>query len=809
MELVEGPTLEELIVGARGLQLDDALAIARQMAEALEAAHEKGIVHRDLKPANVKVTPDGQVKVLDFGLAKALAPDGAGASAEAMNSPTLTARATEAGLILGTAAYMAPEQARGKAVDKRADIWAFGAVLFEMLTGRRAFAGETVSDTLAAVLKTDPDWSKLPPDTAPFVRRLLARCLTRNPAERLRDIGEARIALEHGNARLESPGAAVAAGDALGPRPPAWRRALPWALAALFLVTTLAAWFLARPSSTATSYELAIAPPADSEFEIGSNSGNVTVSPDGTHVAFVASTSGSAAPALWVRSLSTDDARPLPGTAGVSYPFWSPDSRKLGFFAHGKLKTLDIAGGLPNVIADAPNGRGGSWCDDGTMLFTPQGGGSISKVPAQGGQAVGLTKLDASRGEDAHYWPVCLPGSQKFLYFVRSTQADNGGIYLWRVDGTGSPIRLVSALSSGLYAPPANGEPGELIWARDTDLFAQPLDVDAGTLRGDARKIASGVRVEESQRQLMAGVSTSGVLVWATARAALSRFAIYDRTGHRLGTLPIDPGKLLQAAFSPDGTRLLFTRPENGTADIWLHDFATGSTRRVTTSPDYDEQGAWSPDGRSVAYSSGGDRLVVTRLDGSSPPLVVAGTYLGGGQVWAPSGRTLLVTQQHSGTGQDLAALSLDQPKQIVQLSADPGDEWPAAFSPDGRWLAIVSNRTGREEVYIVRYDDSGRQPRLGSQRIPVSGNGGVALMWRRDGRELLFLSPDGQIMSAPVTLGADSVTVGQPRPLFALTETPADGNYVAAAPDGSRFVVAEFPYAAAQAIRVKTDWRK
>jgi len=455
MEFVDGRTIADMLHG-RPIDTDDALRYAAEIAAGLETAHEKGIVHRDLKPANVKVTSEGRVKILDFGLAKAMSGAGSDDSGlQLANSPTLTARATEAGVILGTAAYMSPEQARGKALDKRTDIWAFGCVLFEMLTGRRAFEGETVSDTLASVLRSDPDWSALPAGVPPHVRALLGRCLERDVTRRLRDIGEARLALSGAappaTATIQVPASQIGA-PAIARRPA--RRWL-WMATTFVLLAALAAVLptssLVRrdaPPASPDSYELAIAAPPGAQFEVGSNSGNVILSPDGTRIAFVASTDKAAT--IWIRSLAADDARSVPGTENASNPFWSPDGRSIGFFANGKLWAVKIAGGLPEAIADASGSRGGAWSEAGTIIFAV-GGSALSRVSASGGAVSPLTNLDGSRGENAHYWPVFLPGGKRFLYFVRSTKVENGGIYVGHMDGSPS-VRLVASLSSGILA---------------------------------------------------------------------------------------------------------------------------------------------------------------------------------------------------------------------------------------------------------------------------------------------------------------------------------------------------------------------
>ena len=437
MELVDGDDLSDII--RRGpLPLADALPIAAQIANALEAAHEHGIVHRDLKPANTKVRPDGTVKVLDFGLAKAASPALALSGGAPLPSPTMTSPAmTAMGVVLGTAAYMAPEQARGKPVDRRADIWAFGVILMEMLTGRRLFDGETVSDVMVAVMTAPVDLASLPADVPSRVRELIARCLERDPRRRLRDIGEARVALESPATDITASSVGTIAGGQPLVSVPSRRWMLPWAIAgvSLALAATAGALWL-RAASTPTASQrllLEIGPPFGEELVIQSNAGAAVVSPDGSMVAFA--THGAAGRRLYVRSLMTGEARALSGTEEAYYPFWSPDSRSLGFFGSSKLLTVSVAGGLPEAIADIQQGRGGTWTDKGQILFTPRGGGIIHRVSERGGPVEAITALDAGRGENAHYWPVALPGGGSFLYFVRSTRPENNGIYLRSLDG--------------------------------------------------------------------------------------------------------------------------------------------------------------------------------------------------------------------------------------------------------------------------------------------------------------------------------------------------------------------------------------
>ncbi len=803
MELVEGEDLSQHI--ARGaMPPGEVLPIARQIADALEAAHELGIVHRDLKPANIKVRADGTVKVLDFGLAKAMDP-ASSSTPDAANSPTLTAHATAMGVIVGTAAYMSPEQARGKSVDKRSDVWAFGAVLFEMLAGRPAFAGDTVTDIIAAVVTRDPDWTAIPASTPPAVLQLLTRCLDKDPKRRLRDIGDARFALE---AERPSASASLAAGIPVPPAIPEPRRR-PWgwmaATALLAIATTLFAassWRAGRRAPPTSTFELAIAAPADAEFQVGSNSGNVIVSPDGTEVAFVAATSS--AGTIWVRSLATDDARPLSGTEGASYPFWSPDGRRIAFFAAGKLRSVDIGGGLPEDIADATQGRGGSWGEDDTIIFTPEGGGTIVRVAASGGAVTPVTALDKSRGENAHYWPVLLPGGNRFIYFVRSTRVENGGIYLGRLDGSAPPVKVVASLSSGVVATRPSDGALYLLWVRDDELLAQPFDAEAGTLTGETVTIARGVRVEGSQRLTFASASGTGVVAWAESRAAESRFGRYNRDGRRLGTLAIPPGDLSEPELSPDGRRLAFLQVNDGLGDVVVHDLVTGATQRVSPSPDFDENPTWSADGETLFYSGRQDDenvLFRMALTGGVPPAVVVTDNFSLGRATS-DGRFILFTTVGATTGLDLMAKPLTGDGTPVPLLAGPRDEGIASLSADDRWAIVYDSAS---TASIRRFSADGGTPALGAPfSLGVDFRSGQPPVIRRDGREVLISAADGTLQSIPITPAGDGVILGAPQTLFRL---PAGDGTFSVTANGTEFVVTETPFAAGQTLRVLTNW--
>ena len=807
MEFVDGRTVADMLHG-RPLDIDEALRYAGEIAAGLETAHEKGIIHRDLKPANVKVTLAGRVKILDFGLAKALgSPGSEDPGLELANSPTLTARATEAGMILGTAAYMSPEQARGKRLDKRTDIWAFGCVLFEMLTGRRTFEGETVSDTLASVLRSDPDWSALPATVPPHVRALLGRCLERDVTRRLRDIGEARLALL--GAALPATATIQMPASQIGAPAIASRSARPWAWIAttLVLLAALAAAVptssLVRrdaPAASADSYELAIAAPPDAQFEIGSNSGNVILSPDGTRVAFVASTDKAAT--IWIRSLSADDARAVPGTENASNPFWSPDGRSIGFFANGKVWTVKIAGGLPEAIAPADGGRGGAWSEDGTIIFAV-GGSALSRVSVSGGAVRPLTKLDVSRGENAHYWPVFLPGGKRFLYFVRSTKVENGGIYVGHMDGSAS-VRLVASLSSGILARhPVTGG-WYLMWARDRDLLAQAFDVESLALSGDVTTIATGIRVEESQRLAYVSASLTGQLAWATSRAADNVLALYSRDGRRIRTLDIPPGKLVQPTLSPDGKRLLFTSVERGGADIFLHDLTSNVTERLTNDANYDESPVWTPDGSAMTYlGSEEGKRVILRLPigrGAKPERLFADESAGTG-FETPDRRFLILSMFTAGTADDIVA-SVRESGKVVPLLSGPGSEVPTGLSTDGRTLLMTQQSGSRAYVSVARLRTDGAEPALGP--VQMVADGVLAAVLRPDGREVIVVSPDGFVKAIALTPSADTIAIGATTPLL---QAPRTASAFTVGPTGQQFVVVESPFALGQTLRVLTRW--
>ncbi|MEQ1760969.1 MAG: protein kinase [Vicinamibacterales bacterium] len=762
MELVEGPTLADRIAHG-AIPIDEALPIAKQIAEALEAAHEQGIIHRDLKPANIKVRADGTVKVLDFGLAKAVAgaaPEGAAYVHEdgvrradlqvrhpASQAPTITTPAmmTGAGMILGTAAYMSPEQARGKAVDKRADIWAFGAVLFEMLSGTRPFDGEDVAETLGAVIHKEPVWSRLPATTPVSVRAVLQRCLQKEPRQRLRDIGDVRLALE---------GAFETAASLVTTTTSRWRGQLPW-MAALSVAAALVA-ALAVP---ALRYVRQMLPP-EMRVEITTPPTDVplqfALSPDGRFLVFVAPGEGS--PRLWLRPLDQTEVRPLAGTEGASNPFWSPDSRSIGFFAAGKLLRLDLTGGAPQALAIATAASSnGSWGADGTILFARQLAGPLSRVAAAGGEPSVLTQLDPPRVM-GHRAPQFLPDGRHFLFYALGTP-EAAGLYLGSLDG-GVPTRLTAADSGGAFLPP-----DQVVFVRQGTLVARRLDLASATLVGDPVLLADRVGVDANARGGFA-VSGAGAVAYRAGGGASRQLTWFDRPGTAVGTAgEPDANDLRFPEISPDGRRVAMTRTVQGNADVWLLDLVRGGMARLTFDAARDVDPVWSPDGTRVAFSSnrtGTFDLYMKPSNGSgTEERLVNSPNTKQPQDWSPDGRWLVYYEVHPTSGRDLWVLDMAATDHAARVVANTSsEEVLAAFSPDGRWVAYQTNESGRFEVVVQPFPDTG-------SKWQVSTGGGVAPRWRADGQEIYFLAPDATLMAVSTTAAGGSFEAGTPAALF------------------------------------------
>ncbi|HVS03254.1 MAG TPA: protein kinase, partial [Thermoanaerobaculia bacterium] len=646
LELVAGETLAERL-GRGPIPVEEALELARQVAEGLEAAHGKGIVHRDLKPANVKVTPEGGVKVLDFGLAKALEPE-PGAAPDLSRSPTLSYQATRVGVVLGTAAYMSPEQARGKPVDRRADIWAFGCLLYQMLTARSPFGGETVTDVFAAIVTREPDWEALPRHTPRAVRRLLRRCLEKDPARRLHDVADARLELEEAQRAGPQPEGEEEAG--LRRRLRVWRGV---ALASGAALLGVAAVILLGPQPWQPAGEVVrtiVPPPAGGAFHLDPASpGPVAVAPDGRQLAYsVQEADGTVR--LWVRELGQLEARPLPGTEGAAYPFWAPDGRRLAYFAGGSLRRIDLAGGPPTTLCKAPLGKGGTWSHEGVLAFAPGARTGLFLVPESGGEPTPLTELDRERGDTSHRHPRFLPDGRRFLFVARQEDTLGGVLsgdeHLLLVgsrDG-GKPRELMKVDSNAEYAA------GHLLFARGTTLMAVPVDGRELTPSGEPFPLAEGLVAAPGAALAVFSASDGGVLAYQTGVGGheASILEWRDRQGNVAGTVGgAEP--YTEARLSPDGTMAAvgIAGAAHPPPEIWLWDFAREVKTRFTFDPGDKCCVAWSPQGDRLAWASAGaggrlDLYAGSALRAEAPVLLWQDALRKFPSSWAPDGRQLL-----------------------------------------------------------------------------------------------------------------------------------------------------------------------
>ncbi len=779
MELVEGRDLSNMI---GGLETQAALRIAAQIADALEAAHEQGIVHRDLKPQNIKVRADGTVKVLDFGLAKATDPSASGITAGKPASggpwtldpgPTMTSPAmTAMGTVLGTAAYMSPEQAKGKPVDKRADIWAFGVVLYEMLTGQRAFQGDDASDLLVAVLSKDVDLRAVPAGTPPAIVALVGRCLVRDPKLRLRDIGEARLA-------LAGPGSSPAARREGRRHSVAMMATVAIAAAAL----TALGFIYLRPSA-APSDSRVVFLPFDAPDAVVSEAGNTTISPDGRMMAF----SGRGVDGrrvLWVRALDSVEAKPLPDTDDAIEPFWSWDSKSIAFGAQGKLKRLDLGATRATTLTDAARSNNGSWNRSGIIVFSPDYGSPLYQVAATGGPRAQVTK------DGNHRYPAFLPDGRHFLY------SSGGKVMVGSLDSQ-EPTEI-PVTGQAVYAPP-----GWLLYVRGGVIVAHAFDAGRLQLSGDPVPIAPA----SPWGQTRLSVSDTGILAFAPPRIYDYQLGWFDRTGAAAGTLgPVVSAIIFQhPRISPDGARVVVHIADprtEGTRDLWVGDVVRGTFERLTATPSEEQNPVWSQNGRSVfanaLWEEKGSSVVRFPIGGGPEDFVVSET----GTTASPSdvtrdGRWLLYQQRGRNTRVDVWALPLtdglaSKDAKPLPLVTSDFDDAAVSVSPNGQWLAYDSDVTGTREVYVRRLTDGRAGP---SVRVTF-GHGAMA-RWSRDGNTLFYVrAPQGylsaEMMAVPITSSGDSIEFGAAKPLFKARMFPSLGTTTIrdydVAPDG-RFLV-------------------
>jgi len=778
MEFVPGEDLAERL--ARGpMPVDDALDVARQVAEALEAAHEQGVIHRDLKPANIKLgdRPGGlspvTVKVLDLGLAKALATHTTSDSASLSLSPTVTSAGTVAGTLLGTAAYMSPEQVKGREADRRADIWAFGCVLYEMLTGKCTFGGETISEVMASVLRDRPKEDALPAATPVAVRQLLKRCLDRDRNTRLRDIGEARIAL--------SP-EGLAAVSEMPDNTTTEAPRLAWIVAAVALVALAAtSWILVSRDTAgpkAPEIRASVIPPEGERFGLGSNSaGALSLSPDGTKMTFVSS-SGSGRPTLYLRALSAEVAQRLAGTEGATYPFWSPDSRQIAFFADGKLKKLDLGGGAPLTVTHASDGRGGTWNADGTILFSPETQESIQRVSVGGVLGDPVTMLDNSRkGETTHRFPSFLPDGRHFLYIRGShsaaAQDDVNSIWVGDIESD-EAIELMQSGTQASYAQ------GHVFWVRDQFLMARPFSIEKLAFTGDAFAVGEGVVTQSGTWRAAFAVSQAGPLAFHGGSAPEQVLNVFDREGNVLETIG-DEAVYEMIRLSPDGKYLATTVADRGTgrSDLWIHDMTRNVGSRLTFHEAQDNAPVWSPDGKRIAFASnrGGKTEVYVRQSNGrgDAELLFSGEGRAEPEDWSSDGKFLAFS--HGAGKYDLWILPIDG-DDAYPLVETEFDEGYSRFSPDGNWIAYLSNEAGRYDLYLTRFPG-------GEGKWQLSKTGADWLIgWNGAGDELYFLDIDGDLAGVKVELG-DQVVVDLPQKLFPVRAGLTWANMS----DGNRFI--------------------
>lgn len=727
LELVDGPTLADRIRQGP-IPADEALAIARQIIQALEYAHEKGIIHRDLKPANIKLTADDHTKVLDFGLA-----DWSRLTGDLEGN-------IEPGVIAGTPGYMSPEQARGKSVDRRADVWAFGAVLYEMLTGRPAFKGKTVSETLLRVISEEPDWRLLPRGTPPGVRRLLELCLRKDPKARLRDIGDAQIVLELASEQ-QVPS----------------NRSAGWWPGAVVATILLAIGVAALPQFSRVPAESAVTrwhlqPPP------GATLISHAISPDGRHLALTAQ-EASGRITLWIRPMSDLKAVEIPGTEGATFPFWSPDSLSVGFFSAEELKKVSASGGPVQIISQCHGGRGGSWAPNGTILFSRTNDGVYS-VSSGGGEPKPLTRLDGSMKEAGHYWPWVLPDGKHFLYTSLGARPDVHGIWVASLTAPRDRHRLVADQSRSAYAT------GRLLFVRDKLLMAQTTDDAGSALRGDPMTVAEGVFASVGASSGAAGfsVSDNGVLVLGgvSSGARKSLLTWFDRTGRRLGTVG-QPAECLRLMLSPDQTRVVVDRPgSNRALDLFVLDLRRGTDSRLTFDPAFDTGPVWSPDGKYIAFSSNrsGTYDLYRRLsNGAGEGELLLHTENNKYPTdWSRDGRYILYVDTDARTKEDIWVLDLQTGAASPYLKTE-FTEGTARFSPDGRWIAYNSEESGKSQIYVQSFP-------AGSSKLQVSAEGGGRIAWRADGKELYYTSGDLKLMAVDVTT-SPHFAAGLPRALF------------------------------------------
>jgi eukaryotic-like serine/threonine-protein kinase len=788
MEYLDGQTLAELLdTGA--LPVKDALAIATQIADAVEAAHEKGIVHRDLKPANIKVRADGTVKVLDFGLAKALDPEG---RSDVSLSPTVKSPpVTGVGMILGTAAYMSPEQAKGKTADRRSDIFAFGCVLYEMLTGLRAFDGDSPSEILARVIEREPEWNALPSALPPRIHELLSRCLEKDPKKRRRDIGDVRLEIDQALSELEQAATLPVAAASTRPAPLAW---IAVAVLAVALTIALGRLYVSAPPQAPETLVDISTPemPDPTAFAI---------SPEGRRLVFSALRNGRRQ--LYIRSLDREVEEPLNGTDGGSLPFWSPDGRSVGFAVNNQLKRIDLDGGLVQTLTSVGNAQGATWGPDGVILYPflqPGQPGQLFRIPASGGEPVAVTKI--ASGQSSHRFPVFLPGGRQFVFFAPGIEAVRG-VYLGSLD---SPdiTRITNADALGGYVGTSSA-PGWLLFVRQGALVARRFDPARREFGGDPVTVAESVAVSLAHGAV--SVSASGVIAYRTGGTNPRQLTWFDRSGSTPGTLgELNRAGQINVELSRDGVRAAVQHIQNDKG-VWIIDSARASP--FTFKPGGDGWPLWSPNGTEIVYVSNktGKSAFYQRASGSNDADTDKLLDVGIPCDWSLDGRFLMYQEGNQKTGIALWSRQMDgdgKPTLVVRTGFN--DLW-GQFSPNGRWVAYQSNASGRYEIYVRPF----RSPGVS---VPVSTSGGIHARWSPDGKELFYVAQDGKLMTASITVKGATLEAGTPIALFQTRIVGGGANFPGfrqqydVAPDGRFLINVESESPASAPITLILNWK-
>jgi eukaryotic-like serine/threonine-protein kinase len=789
-ELLEGVELRERVRGGP-LPVRSCIDYSHQITQGLAAAHEKGIIHRDLKPENLFVTNDGRIKILDFGLAKLKS-----VSQVSEGSDLATMKlVTEPGVVMGTASYMSPEQIRGLDVDHRADIFAFGLILYEMLAGKAAFNGNSIPDLMSAVLKDEPpELSETNHKIPPALEKIVRRCLEKKRERRFQSTSDLCFAIEalstQSGSRIETT--TVSTGSPKS-SPKAWLTGnvrVAWVFGAVMFAAALVfawMWFARKPALDAAVVRFSLSAPEETRYySAGRDAGPPAISADGTRLAFVAGTADGKRQ-LWVRALDSLSDRPLAGTEGASHPFWSPDGRYIGFFANGKLNRIDVGGGALLALCDAPSGFGGSWSRDGVIILSPNNTSLLFQVPASGGVPSPVTAFAESRGEVSHYWPCFLPDGRHFLFLSRSFvtgASDQDTINLGSLDSKESRP-LFKASSSIAYAQ------GYLLFHRAGLLLAQPFDIEGLNTMGEPIPVLERIQYEITSSMGIFAVSENGVLVYQPGAATTFQLTWCDRTGKSLGLLG-EAGNYFTPSpnLSPDEKRVALQLPASvgprDSSDIWIYDVARNLPTRLTFNPASDRAPLWSPDGDRIVFGStraGPVDLYQKAANGTGDELLILKSAFDKYPMsWSRDGRYILYQEIAPGVGGDLWVLPLEGERKPTPFLQSESNELAPAFSPDGHWVSYNSDESGRMEIYVAPF------PGPGGKR-QVSTTGGVMARWRGDGKELFYVAANNRLMAAEVNSSGPAFEVGVTRPLFEARLT-GPGYVYTVTRDGQRFLV-------------------